>query len=172
MKGVINTTTLAVYHMRRQQQSQGDSSKGSVVITCSVAGIQRFRAVDYGTAKHAVLGFMRGMKQLLAEHDVPVRVNAIAPSWTRTGVVPEAVMKQLGVSLQEPSAAGRAAAGLMADAARDGQMVHVADGRYREIEEAVLLPASNAIVPESGELEDTTLRKMMQVMNGVYKDKV
>jgi NAD(P)-dependent dehydrogenase (short-subunit alcohol dehydrogenase family) len=169
MKGVINTTTLAIYHMRNQPEPLG----GSVTITCSIAGIQRFRAVDYAASKHAVLGFMRGLKQVLAYEKVPVRINAVAPSWTRTGVIPEAIMKQLGVELQTPLAVGRAAAGLMADEKRDGHLVHVERGRYKEVEEAVLLPAfKDRILGEGVELEDTTLRHMMEAMGGEYKDKV
>lgn len=44
LRGVVNTTTLAVYHMRQQQDPPG----GSVVMGCSIAAMQRFRAVDYG----------------------------------------------------------------------------------------------------------------------------
>lgn len=44
LRGVVNTTTLAVYHMRQQQYPPG----GSVVMGCSIAAMQRFRAVDYG----------------------------------------------------------------------------------------------------------------------------
>lgn len=167
MKGVINTTTLAIHHMRSQP-----SPGGSVTITSSIAGLQRFRAVDYGTAKHAVLGFMRGMKQVLAKEKVPVRINAITPSWTRTGVVPEVIMNQLGVELQSPLAVGRGAVGLMADESRDGHLIHIALGRYKEIDEAVLLPAFQGIVGEGNELEDTTLMHMMEAMGGEYKDKV
>ncbi|KFH40979.1 putative oxidoreductase-like protein [Hapsidospora chrysogenum ATCC 11550] len=168
-KGVINTTTLAIYHMRHQPEPLG----GSVTITSSIAGVQRFRAVDYTASKHAVLGFMRGLKPVLAYEKVPVRINALAPSWTRTGVVPEVIMKQLGVELQTPLTVGRAAAALMADKKRDGHLVHVERGRYKEIEEAVLLPAyKDRILGDGVELEDTTLMRMMEAMGGVYKDKV
>ena len=42
LKGVINTSTLAIHHMRQQKDG------GSIVITGSATGLQRFRAVDYG----------------------------------------------------------------------------------------------------------------------------
>jgi NAD(P)-dependent dehydrogenase (short-subunit alcohol dehydrogenase family) len=42
LKGVINTTTLAIYHIRQNPEG------GSIVMTASVASLQRFRAVDYG----------------------------------------------------------------------------------------------------------------------------
>lgn len=42
LKGVMNTTTLAIYYFRQQPEG------GSVVINGSVMGIQRCRAADYG----------------------------------------------------------------------------------------------------------------------------
>jgi NAD(P)-dependent dehydrogenase (short-subunit alcohol dehydrogenase family) len=41
LKGVVNTCTLAIYHLR--QQAEG----GSIVISGSTTGLQRVRAVDY-----------------------------------------------------------------------------------------------------------------------------
>ncbi|KAF5702237.1 (-)-trans-carveol dehydrogenase, partial [Fusarium globosum] len=41
LKGVINTSTLAVHHLRQQ------SGGGSIVITGSATSLQRFRAIDY-----------------------------------------------------------------------------------------------------------------------------
>lgn len=49
LKGVINTSTLAIHHLR--QQAEG----GSIVITGSATGLQRFRAVDYGKLGNGVL---------------------------------------------------------------------------------------------------------------------
>lgn len=43
MRGVVNTGTLAIYYLR--QQAEG----GSIVVNASTMGIQRCRAVDYGT---------------------------------------------------------------------------------------------------------------------------
>jgi hypothetical protein len=46
---IINTSTLAIHHLR--QQAEG----GSIVITGSATGLQRFRAVDYGKLGNGVL---------------------------------------------------------------------------------------------------------------------
>lgn len=45
LKAVIYTATIAVYYMREEQQSPAG---GSIVVVSSVAGVSRFRAVDYG----------------------------------------------------------------------------------------------------------------------------
>lgn len=45
LKAVIYTATIAVYYMREEQQSPAG---GSIVIVSSVAGVSRFRAIDYG----------------------------------------------------------------------------------------------------------------------------
>jgi NAD(P)-dependent dehydrogenase (short-subunit alcohol dehydrogenase family) len=47
LKAVVYTATIAVYYMRPEQQSPGG---GSIVVVSSVAGISRFRAIDYGKA--------------------------------------------------------------------------------------------------------------------------
>lgn len=46
LKAVIYTATIAVYYMREEQQSPAG---GSITVVSSVAGISRFRAIDYGT---------------------------------------------------------------------------------------------------------------------------
>jgi NAD(P)-dependent dehydrogenase (short-subunit alcohol dehydrogenase family) len=51
LKGVINTSTLAIHHLRQQEYG------GSIVITGSATGLQRFRAVDYGKQEELSLGY-------------------------------------------------------------------------------------------------------------------
>ena len=48
LRGVMNTATLAIHYMRRQQQDEAGGWSGSIVLTGSVVGLQRLRAVDYG----------------------------------------------------------------------------------------------------------------------------
>ncbi|KAI1253752.1 hypothetical protein MGN70_004145 [Eutypa lata] len=165
LKGVINTATLGIYYMRQQPEG------GSVVISASVSSVQRFRAVDYATAKHGILGFMRGMRQVLETEKLPIRINAVAPSWTYTGVVSEKLMNDLGVTGQTPSVVARGAALLMADDTRKAHLLRIDQGKYEEIDEAVLLPAYERIVGEAV-MEDATLARMMEAMGGKYKDRV
>ncbi|EGU73904.1 hypothetical protein FOXB_15585 [Fusarium oxysporum f. sp. conglutinans Fo5176] len=121
LKGVINTSTLAIHHLRQQVEG------GSIVITGSATCLQRFRAVDYATAKHGVLGFGRGLVPLLKAARLPIRVNTLAPSWTDSNVVPslKSLLNSINVDVQPASVVARCAAYLMADTTMNGQVVHV-----------------------------------------------
>lgn len=103
---------------------------------------------------------------------MPIRINAIAPSWTKTDIVPEKIMNELGVTMQPPEDPARTALLLMADDSRNGQMLNSAEGKFKEIEESVLVPAAHEIVGKDRPMEDTTLMRMLELMDGVYKDKV
>ncbi|KAL4727055.1 hypothetical protein ACLX1H_005955 [Fusarium chlamydosporum] len=150
LKGVINTCTLAVYHLRQQPEG------GSIVISGSTTGLQRVRAVDYSTAKHGVLGFGRGLVPLLGAAQLPIRVNTLAPSWTESSVLPELkkLLDAINVELQPASVVSRCAAFLMADDSKNGQLVHIERGKYAEIDEAVLLPAFGKIKSDDYPWED------------------
>ena len=152
LKGVVNTCALAIYHVRHQE------SGGSIVLTASASSFQRFRMVDYTTAKHGVLGFMRGIVPLLLP-DIPIRVNAIAPSWTRTGLVPEGAIEQYaGVGTQSADVVARSVAVVMADEKRNGQLIYSAEGKYSEAE-GTLLKAAVDIVGDVN--EDVVMAKLM-----------
>jgi len=157
LKGAINTCALAIHYMRRQE------SGGSIVLTASASSFQRFRAVDYTTAKHGILGFMRGITPLLLP-DIPIRVNCIAPSWTTTGIVPEGFIEQIaGIGTQTPAVVARSVAILMADDQRNGQLIYSVEGKYSEAE-GTLLKAAADIVGEAN--EDLVMAKLLKAMSG------
>ncbi|KAI4599244.1 hypothetical protein KJ359_002203 [Pestalotiopsis sp. 9143b] len=159
LKGVMNTATLGVYHIRQH------GGGGSIVITGSAAGLQPLRAVDYATAKHAVLGFGRGLARLVGAAHLPIRVNILMPSWTDSNVVPNLKQKmdRIGVEVQPTSAVARAALLMMAEPARHGQVVYVGRGRYKEIEAAVLLPAFESIKGDDYPSEDDVFRQLSEI---------
>ncbi|KAI0799328.1 short chain dehydrogenase [Xylaria sp. FL0064] len=132
LHGAINTTTLAIHYIRQ------NPSGGSVVINSSATGLQRFRAVDYAVSKHGTIGLLRGLHSALTAQDVPVRVNALAPSWTSSGIVVDELFKKFDIYTQPADAVARAAVKLMADESRRGQLIHVDHGVYKEIDEALL----------------------------------
>ncbi|KAF4434457.1 Short-chain dehydrogenase/reductase ATR7 [Colletotrichum fructicola] len=99
--GVISTVKLAVHHMRARE------IQGSIVITASVSSWTRFGAVDYTTSKHAVLGFMRGLLPHTSRLPVPIRINCIAPNWTKSGLVTEEIVAPTGFDLSTPEEVAR-----------------------------------------------------------------
>jgi NAD(P)-dependent dehydrogenase (short-subunit alcohol dehydrogenase family) len=78
---------------------------------------------------------------------LPIRVNSLAPSWTATQVLPdlETLLSAVSVEAQPTSVVARAVAYLMASKTRHGDMIYVCDGKFKEIEKAILNPAYNAI---------------------------
>ncbi|TEA17301.1 Short-chain dehydrogenase/reductase ATR7 [Colletotrichum sidae] len=162
-RGVMHTATIAIFHMR--QQAEG----GSIVINGSTTGLQRLRALDYSTAKHAVLGFGRGLVPLLGSANLPIRVNTLAPTWTDSGVLPDlkGLMAKIGVELQPAEVVARGAALLMADASRNGQLIHVQLGKYKEIDDAVLLPAFESIKGPDYPGEDEVFKRLQELLFGV-----
>lgn len=118
------------------------------------------------TAKHAVLGFGRGLIPVLEAMKLPIRVNILAPTWTDSSVLPDlkGLMAKIGVDLQPASAVARGAALLMADESRNGHVIHVQCGKYKEIDEAVLLPAFKSILGPDYPSEDEVLRRLTEVM--------
>lgn len=78
---------------------------------------------------------------------LPIRVNILAPSWTATQVLPD--LKDLLAAVSEvcqpTSVVARAVVYLMATKSRHGEVIFVRDGKYKEIERAVLAPAYQTI---------------------------
>ncbi|KAM0293115.1 hypothetical protein ACHAPM_011723 [Fusarium culmorum] len=157
LKGVINTSALAIHHMHQQEYG------GSIVITGSATGLQRFRAVDYATSKHGVLGFGRGLIPSLKSAQIPIRVNTLAPSWTDSEVVPslKALLNDINVDAQPAYVVARCACYLMSDTSMNGQHVHVQRGKYVEVDDAVLLPAYDKINGDGCPSEDETFERLV-----------
>ncbi|KFY25666.1 hypothetical protein V493_04531 [Pseudogymnoascus sp. VKM F-4281 (FW-2241)] len=153
LKGVMNTAVLGVHYMKTQPEG------GNIVLMGSSTGLQPLRAPDYSTAKHGVLGFGRGYARLLDVASIPVRVNTLMPSWTSTAVIPsmDVIMSGISQATQAPLVVARAAVYLMATKERQGEVVYVADGKYAEIEKAILFPAYEKIKGEGNKTDDQVL---------------
>jgi NAD(P)-dependent dehydrogenase (short-subunit alcohol dehydrogenase family) len=121
------------------------------------------------TAKHGVLGMMRGLVPHLSPN-LPIRINAISPSWTCSGLVPAAVVQSTGTGVQGADVVARSAAQLMADESRHGQMIYSVEGRYSEIEESILIKAVDKIIGNHL-TEDQVLVKMLQTINASQSNK-
>jgi NAD(P)-dependent dehydrogenase (short-subunit alcohol dehydrogenase family) len=159
LRGMINTAYLAIHHMKNN-----GVSGGSIVCTASASSFQRFSATDYATAKHGVLGFVRGMVQNLNDLNQNLRINAVSPSWTTSGLVSESICQAAGVATQPPSAVARSVAFLMAGSSSwHGSVIYSKNSKFVEVEESVLLPAGLGVVGGKGEDEETIFRRIKQL---------
>ncbi|KAL3454704.1 hypothetical protein BJX65DRAFT_301335 [Aspergillus insuetus] len=156
--GVINTVRLGVYYLRRGNPDLTSASVlRSIVLTASASSFQNFSAADYTVAKHGVLGILRGLVNDLQADSIEagegrcprVRLNAIAPSWTATGLVPRDVLVAMGIEVQESEVVARSVIMLWNDEKRHGEVVYSWGGRYVEINrrEGGLLDGAIRAVP-------------------------
>ncbi|KIW08734.1 uncharacterized protein PV09_00675 [Verruconis gallopava] len=152
LRAVVNTAYLGIHHIRK------NSSGGSIVLIGSASSFQRFRVPDYCSAKHGVLGLMRGLVPVLESAGLPIRVNTVAPSWTISGLVPESI-KVTGKKTQGPEVVAKKVAFLMADGSRNGQLIYSHDGRYFELEESIFMKAVEQIL--DGDISDDMVVKRM-----------
>ncbi|KAL7939183.1 short chain dehydrogenase/reductase [Trichoderma chlorosporum] len=158
LRGLINTASLAVHYMKEQPEG------GSIVLMGSSTGLQPLRAVDYSTAKHGVLGYGRGLAKLAEIAGLPIRVNTLMPSWTMSNVLPDlgGLMRAISHVPQPALAVARAAAYLMVDASRQGDVIFVADGKYKEIQKTILGPAYDAVRGD-GPTDDSVLKRLLEL---------
>ena len=95
---------------------------GSIVATASLAGLTA-TPMDpiYALTKHAVIGFVRSVAPQLAAQRI--RINALCPGYTDTGIVPDELRGVLDVPLMEPSFVAEAALHALNDKETGGAWV-------------------------------------------------
>lgn len=155
LKACINTVVLAVHYMKAQENG------GNIIVTASASSYQKFVASDYATAKHGVLGLMRSLVEQLPP--VNVRINAIAPSWTDTKIVPKEALERVGVTVQSTEVVARSVAVLAVDEARHGQTIYSSAGVYKEIERPVLKATREILDDDEGD----DVLKMLRAGSGI-----
>ncbi|KAL4776880.1 hypothetical protein BDW60DRAFT_202981 [Aspergillus nidulans var. acristatus] len=165
--GTIYTVRLGVYYLRQTAHGGRGGAEiepsPCITISASASSFQNFSAADYTVAKHGVLGILRGLFSDLQQEQpnsghngkTPrrVRLNAIAPSWTATGIVPSDVLRGLGAHVQKPEDVARSVVMLCNDSRRNGELIYSWEGRYCEINqcEGGLLDGVAKIVPNVAE---------------------
>lgn len=66
---------------------------------------------------------------------LPIRINAIAPSWTDTGILPPGTLATIGEgNFQSADVPARSVALLMADKKRHGELVYSERGHFMDLE--------------------------------------
>lgn len=133
MLGPIYTVRLASAYMTTLAKER-PIGKGSIVLTASASSFQNFSSGDYTITKHGVLGMVRGLVGLLQAKGI--RLNAVAPSWTATAIVPPAYLAAMGGSVQSPEAVARSVALLLVEDQRYGDIIYSWEGNFREINNA------------------------------------
>ena len=95
---------------------------GSIVATASLAGLTP-TPMDpiYSLTKHAVIGFVRSVAPQLAAQGI--KINALCPGYTDTGIVPDELRGVLDVPLMEPSFVAAAAVRALNDEETGGAWV-------------------------------------------------
>ncbi|KAJ4308855.1 hypothetical protein N0V94_009185, partial [Neodidymelliopsis sp. IMI 364377] len=128
MTGCVYTVKLGLYYLKKNPNG------GSVVMTASVSSFARLPTTDYTTAKHGVLGLLRSLGPQL-HPALPIRINAIAPSWTASGIVTDNLLNAIGeANYQFADVPARSVALLMADETRHGELIYSEVGKFKEIE--------------------------------------
>ena len=95
---------------------------GSIVATASLAGLTA-TPMDpiYALTKHAVIGFVRSVAPQLAAQRI--RINALCPGYTDTGIVPDELRGVVDVPLMDPSFVAEAALHALNDEETGGAWV-------------------------------------------------
>lgn len=96
---------------------------------------------------------------------LPIRINTLMPSWTTTNLLPDlpGLMKGAKHQSQPGLVVARAAAYLMVDVSRQGDVVFVCDGKYTEIEKTILWPAYEKVKGAGNPSDDEILKRMLEL---------
>ncbi|KAF7559281.1 hypothetical protein G7046_g4884 [Stylonectria norvegica] len=143
LRGVINTSYLAMQYMRRNEPPGG-----VIVMTASAASIYASPELPlYAAAKHGVLGLMRSMSLPLRQENI--RVNAILPGAIHTTLHSESIWDQFDIRDFTPI---EEVVSTVMDLVKDSQ----ATGKALEIS------AGEVVDRKQHEFSNTTMEKVMQ----------
>jgi len=166
--GATNTVKLGLHYLKKNPKG------GSIEITSSAAGLQTFSLTDYNISKFGVMALMRSLHVVLpkAAPDSGIRVNALAPSWTLSKIVPERTLQGLGNRVQPARKVGEATVHCMVDSSRSGHCIFVQDSRFWEVDEPVQAAISKILpepAPMAEELTDGILKDLTSRPDGQAK---
>jgi hypothetical protein len=107
---------------------------------------------------------------------IPIRINAIAPSWTDTGIVPRYIFAALGESnYQSADVVGRSVTLLMADDERHGELIYSECGKFWDMENGEkgfhALTKKMLEVPENEDLAELDVFRKLAEAQKAKEDK-
>ncbi|CEJ57511.1 hypothetical protein PMG11_06202 [Penicillium brasilianum] len=142
LTGAMYTVSLAAFYISKNQCSAENNFKGSIICTASNSGLYPLSlAPIYTTAKHGVVGLVRGLAGRF-QHE-RIRINAIAPCIVETNI--GARLRDLpGISFTPLSAVMQAVGKLLSDSELNGKILEISD-------ENITLAESPAFVDKSTE---------------------
>ena len=105
------------------------------------------------------------IRGLVREFEGTLRLNAIAPSWTDTGIVPADFFESVGVLPQTPEAVARSVVLLFADQQRHGDVIYSWDNKFKEVNRAKggLLDIAEKMLDNSAN-EDRVMATLKEMM--------
>lgn len=133
--GCLSVARLASVYLRHNRPSNADRS---ITLLSSVAGFKESPGLFvYQASKHGVLGLMRALRLYLSSSPHQLRINAVCPWMTTTGMVKGIQNSWLnaGLPVNSPLDVAVITAGLLADSQLNGKTMYVEGGRAWEIED-------------------------------------
>ncbi|KAJ0422355.1 hypothetical protein BJY00DRAFT_311076 [Aspergillus carlsbadensis] len=140
LTGSIYVARIASVYLRQNQPAGKEPytpSDRSITLISSVAGFKESPGLFiYQASKHGVLGLMRSLRLYLPAEPYNIRVNAICPWMTQTGMVRgvQEAWYAAGLPINTPLDVGRVIAAVIGDDGVNGASMYVEGGRAWEIE--------------------------------------
>lgn len=132
--GCLYVSRIASVYLRQNRPPNTDRS---ITLISSIAGFKESPGLFvYQASKHGVLGILRSLRQYLPSTPHQLRINAVCPWMTTTGMVKgiEHDWLKAGLPTNSPLDVAKITAGLVVDEKLNGTSMYVEGGRGWEIE--------------------------------------
>ncbi|KAJ5887732.1 hypothetical protein N7495_007773 [Penicillium taxi] len=137
LNGALYTARIASVYLK---QNRPEGTDRSITLISSIAGFKESPGLFvYQASKHGVLGLMRSLRLYLPKSGHRLRINAICPWMTHTGMVSgiQDAWFKAGLPVNAPKDVAMVAAGLIVDEKLNGKSMYVEGGRAWEIEDNI-----------------------------------
>ncbi|KIW85461.1 hypothetical protein Z517_00851 [Fonsecaea pedrosoi CBS 271.37] len=126
--GQLITLKLAIHYLK------ANPNGGSIILCASRGGYAGYAMPVYTATKHGTIGLLRGTWRHVLQWGITV--NAIAPSFTLTGLTTESqrLFEEANVPLQTGDDVAPAVLYLTQDKSLAGRCISISQGKFRELE--------------------------------------